>query len=186
MGPKLEQWNTDLGFERKPPWFGSFFFSRDYPYFESLYKVCAFLSAILSRFWRHGVSQFDHSFVRSPSFSRIQPNLQRFRQLISSPLTRYSRNVWFDLFNNNLLPSSMFNCNPELGPVVRTAILWHFHIYVKHFSQNSPLLANLFGYFVSPRSEVKPPAALLRFDDDQERRVKEAEDLAAQRTWGCC
>eukprot|EP00434_Breviolum_minutum_P005147 symbB.v1.2.004539.t1/scaffold256.1/size249868/10 len=30
-------------------------------------------------------------------------------------------------------------------------------------------------------SEVKPPAALLRFDDDQERRVKEAEDLAAQR-----
>lgn len=30
-------------------------------------------------------------------------------------------------------------------------------------------------------SEVKPPAALLRFDDDQERRVKEAEDAAAQR-----
>ena len=29
---------------------------------------------------------------------------------------------------------------------------------------------------------MKPPAALLRFDDDQERRVKEAEDLAAQRT----
>ena len=27
---------------------------------------------------------------------------------------------------------------------------------------------------------MKPPAAL-RFDDDQERRVKEAEDVAAQR-----
>jgi len=32
------------------------------------------------------------------------------------------------------------------------------------------------------QGQVKPPAALLRFDDDQERRVKEAEDLAAQRT----
>ena len=29
-------------------------------------------------------------------------------------------------------------------------------------------------------AEVKPPAALLRFDDDQERRVQEAEDAAAQ------
>ena len=30
-------------------------------------------------------------------------------------------------------------------------------------------------------AEVKPPAALLRFDDDQERRVQEAEDAAAKR-----
>ncbi|CAE7465806.1 SIS8 [Symbiodinium sp. CCMP2592] len=29
-------------------------------------------------------------------------------------------------------------------------------------------------------AEVKPPAALLRFDDDQERRVQEAEDAAAK------
>ena len=123
---------------------------------------------------RHGISRSN--IISSPFHQAVPP----------AKLTiSHSKPAKFNVATRNsaqLFVLNVFTHQKKAACVIST--------YTLQISSNVPIIylpdRLPFGYDYGkkpfPRSEVKPPAALLRFDDDQERRVKEAEDLAAQRT----